>query len=41
MAFNVVRRRLIERLDIEGPIRQLSAWTRLETDLEAALRQLA
>lgn len=34
------RRRLLEELDVEGPIRQLAAWQRLCDRIEAAMRDL-
>ena len=38
--FGRYRQRLLEELDIEGPIRQLSAWQALERDLKSVLSQL-
>ena len=32
---------LLERLDIDGPVRQLAAWRRLEADIQAAVVILA
>ena len=39
--FPRLRRRLIERLAIEGPICELSAWQRLRRDLSQALQKLS
>jgi len=38
--FSQYRRKLLEQLDIDGPVRQLSAWQALERDLTRALAQL-
>lgn len=35
------RRRLLERLDLDGPLRELSAWQQLERDVAGAIRDLA
>ena len=31
------RRALLERLDIDGPVRHLSSWSKLESDINAAV----
>jgi hypothetical protein len=38
--FSARRRTLLERLDIDGPVRQLTAWQRLEQDIALAVTQL-
>lgn len=39
--FEKRRRALLERLDIDGSVRQLEAWRQLETDIQSAMEQLA
>ena len=39
-AFSTRRRTLLERLDIDGPVRQLTAWQRLEADVASAVSEL-
>jgi len=39
-SFFAARRRLLERLDIDGPINQLSAWSKLRADIEVVVEQL-
>ncbi|GAA4689248.1 DUF4276 family protein [Promicromonospora umidemergens] len=34
------RRILLQRLDVDGPVRQLESWQRLEQDLSVAVREL-
>ncbi|MEV0893708.1 hypothetical protein [Promicromonospora sp. NPDC050262] len=34
------RRILLQRLDVDGPVRELESWQRLERDLSAAVREL-
>jgi len=36
--FSVRRRNLLERLDVDGPVRHLESWKRLETDNGRAIR---
>lgn len=38
--FEKRRRALLERLDIDGPVRQLAAWRQLETDIQSAVSNL-
>jgi len=38
--FEKRRRALLERLDIDGPVRQLAAWRQLEADIQAAVTNL-
>jgi hypothetical protein len=38
-SFSLRRRTLLERLDIEGPVRQLSSWRRLEEDIAGAVER--
>ena len=38
--FSTRRRILLERLDIDGPVRQLPSWQRLESDIQMAVQVL-
>lgn len=38
--FGQMRQELLERLDLDGPVTQLTAWQRLLTDIQAAFAQL-